>query len=69
MASKHRNEECVKVAIRCRPISKQEKIDDRQEIVKIDPERGEVVVSNPKSEAGDNRSVFTFDIAINSSSN
>ncbi|KAL4490988.1 hypothetical protein ABPG72_008724 [Tetrahymena utriculariae] len=69
MSSKQqRNEECVKVAMRCRPISKQEIQDNRQEIVKIDPERGEIIVNNPKGEGSENKNVFTFDVVINQKS-
>ncbi|KAL4451157.1 hypothetical protein ABPG74_021479 [Tetrahymena malaccensis] len=68
MSSKTRNEECVKVAMRCRPISKQEQLDNRQEIVKIDPERGEIIVNNPKGEGSESKNVFTFDVVINQKS-
>ena len=40
--------ECVKVAIRCRPPSSQEVVDNRKVVVLINPERGEVVLQNPK---------------------
>ena len=50
MASEVKNEECIKVAIRCRPISTQEIQDNRLGIVTIDSERGEVQVINPKGE-------------------
>ena len=39
--------ECVKVAIRCRPLSSQEKIDNRKVVVHITPERGECLLESP----------------------
>ena len=39
--------ECVKVAIRCRPLSSQEKMDSRKTAVHITPERGEVLLGHP----------------------
>ena len=51
--------ECVKVAMRCRPLNKQEMSDGRQVVIQIAPSRGEIVV---KATSGENEDkVFTFD--------
>ena len=66
MASK--KTECVKVAIRCRPFSKQEKLDNRQLVVSVQPSRGEIQVRNPKGDGGETDKTFTFDLAFDMNS-
>lgn len=53
--------ECVKVVIRCRPMSKQEEIDGREKIVTMDTKRACVVLRKPGASAGDSGKDFTFD--------
>eukprot|EP00927_Polykrikos_kofoidii_P015388 TRINITY_DN16830_c0_g1_i1.p1 TRINITY_DN16830_c0_g1~~TRINITY_DN16830_c0_g1_i1.p1 ORF type:complete len:802 (-),score=200.43 TRINITY_DN16830_c0_g1_i1:201-2498(-) len=50
--------ECVKVVIRCRPLSTQEKIDNRESIVEMDTKEG---VARVKKPGGDEFKDFTFD--------
>lgn len=40
--------ECVKVAVRCRPMSSKEVEAGYETVVHINEERGEVIVTNPK---------------------
>ena len=50
--------ECIKVAIRCRPLSENEMKEAREIVVKMDKTNGEVIIHKP----GDNiPKVFTFD--------
>ncbi|KRW98337.1 P-loop containing nucleoside triphosphate hydrolase [Pseudocohnilembus persalinus] len=56
--------ECVKVAVRCRPISGQEKIDNRKVIVKMNQKRGEIQIENVKHDGGDEDKRYTFDIVL-----
>jgi kinesin family protein 3/17 len=53
--------ECVKVCVRCRPLSPQEEQDNRKIIVTISPGRGEMSVRNPKGEVNEPPKLFTFD--------
>ncbi|EGR28887.1 kinesin motor domain protein [Ichthyophthirius multifiliis] len=55
---KARKEECVKVAIRCRPISQKEQQDNRQEIVKMYPERALPIVESVLE--GYNGTIFAY---------
>ena len=54
--------ECVKVALRCRPMADGERKDGHKEIVKVLPERGEVIVKSPKGSEDDR--VYTFDMVF-----
>jgi len=54
-----KNVECVKVAMRCRPLSSTEKQDGREMIVQIHPSRGEVIINNPTP--GEQPKTFAFD--------
>lgn len=45
-----KNTECVKVVIRCRPLSSDEIKDERKKIVKMDLAKGEISILNPKAE-------------------
>jgi len=56
-----KNEECVRVAMRCRPISSQEVQDQRQMIVEISRARGEVTLINPKADGSEPPKTFAFD--------
>ncbi|XP_037303481.1 kinesin-like protein Klp68D isoform X2 [Manduca sexta] len=51
--------ECVKVVVRCRPLSQKEKNEGYDEVVKVWPERGAVQVYNPKGQD----KLFTYDAA------
>lgn len=51
--------ECVKVVVRCRPLSEKEKIEAYDEVVKVWPERGAVQLYNPKGQD----KLFTYDAA------
>ncbi|XP_050672881.1 kinesin-like protein Klp68D isoform X2 [Leptidea sinapis] len=51
--------ECVRVVVRCRPLSEREKKECYEEVVKVWPERGAVQVYNPKGED----KLFTYDAA------
>lgn len=55
--------ECVKVAVRCRPMSQNEVEAGYETIVHIKPERGEVLVTNTK-DVGEKERVFSFDMAF-----
>lgn len=52
------NSECIKVAIRCRPMSKKEIQDNRECVVRMIPEKGEVVIQKSSDEVP---KIFTFD--------
>lgn len=51
--------ECVKVVVRCRPLSEKEKNEGYEEVVQVSPERGAVQVYNPKGQD----KLFTYDAA------
>ncbi|CAG9571457.1 unnamed protein product [Danaus chrysippus] len=51
--------ECVKVVVRCRPLSDKERNEGHDEVVKVWAERGAVQVYNPKGED----KLFTYDAA------
>lgn len=60
MASKSdKSSECVRVAVRCRPLSSTEVADNRQMIVKISTTRGEILIKNPNP--AEEPKTFTFD--------
>jgi len=50
--------ECIRVVIRCRPLSEQEMKDNREVAVKMIIKTGEILVSKPGE---DIPKVFTFD--------
>ena len=57
-----RNDECVQVIVRCRPLFGKELAEGRQRIVEMDTSRGEVVLKNPKaSHPSEAERKFTFD--------
>ncbi|CAH0719348.1 unnamed protein product, partial [Brenthis ino] len=51
--------ECVKVVVRCRPLSEREKNEGHDEVVRVWAERGAVQVYNPKGQD----KLFTYDAA------
>ena len=53
--------ETVKVAVRCRPLSKKELADGYQKVVDVDSDNGQISVTNPKS--NQKPKSFTFDYA------
>lgn len=57
-----KSEECVRVAMRCRPLSSQEISDSRKITVKISPQRKEILVTNPKPDSAESEKAFTFDM-------
>ena len=57
-----KNSECVKVVVRCRPMSSQEVKDDRKYAVQINTKLGEITVNNPKADAAELQKTFTFDL-------
>jgi kinesin family protein 3/17 len=56
-----KNVECVRVVMRCRPLSSTEKQDGREMIVNINPSRGEVIIRNPKADVSEQAKTFAFD--------
>ena len=58
--------ECVKVVVRCRPMSRREVEDNRQQIVSINIDTGEVTVRNPESDIKEAPKPFTFDQVFDS---
>lgn len=54
--------ECVKVAVRCRPLNSKEKADNRAIIVDVDQKVGQVTLRNPKGDEPPKS--FTFDHAF-----
>ena len=50
--------EAIRVAIRCRPLSEQERKDNREIVVKMVKDTGEVILQKPGEEVP---KVFTFD--------
>lgn len=58
MVSMPQRTECIRVAIRCRPLSEQEMKDGREVVVKMNKETGEIMVHKPTDDVP---KVFTFD--------
>jgi len=50
--------EAIRVAIRCRPLSEQERIDCREVVVNMVNKTGEVILTKPGEEVP---KIFTFD--------
>ena len=50
--------ETIRVAIRCRPLSEQERKDNREIVVQMLKETGEVIIKKPEEDVP---KVFTFD--------
>jgi kinesin family protein 3/17 len=53
--------ECVKVVVRCRPLSRKEVEDQRQTIVEMNIKTGEVWLKNPEADPREQAKPFTFD--------
>ena len=47
MSGLPKKEECVRVVVRCRPMSSKEQADGRQKVVDMDKKRGTVVLAVP----------------------
>lgn len=56
-----KKEECVSVAVRCRPISQKEKSAGHTQVVEMWPDQGTVIIRNPKQDHKDPVKTFTFD--------
>eukprot|EP00164_Ancoracysta_twista_P001307 GFYU01001710.1.p1 GENE.GFYU01001710.1~~GFYU01001710.1.p1 ORF type:complete len:837 (-),score=324.28 GFYU01001710.1:210-2720(-) len=56
-----RNDECVRVVVRCRPLSKKEVEDNRNRVVDMDTGVGSISVRNPKADMKEPPKTFTFD--------
>ena len=54
--------ECVRVAMRCRPLSSTEMSDNRKITVQINTVKNEILVSNPKPDSTESEKTFTFDM-------
>eukprot|EP00899_Mesostigma_viride_P027813 jgi/Mesvir1/8216/Mv12506-RA.2 len=57
--------ECVKVVVRCRPLSSKEIADGRQRIVDMDEKIGQITIKNPKADLQEPPKNFTFDSVFN----
>jgi kinesin family member 3B len=55
--------ECVKVAVRCRPMASSEVAKGFKAVVDVAPERGEIVVHSHK-DFGDKERIFSFDMTF-----
>lgn len=58
--------ECIKVAIRCRPISKREIAENRECVVKMIASKGEVIIQKQSEEVP---KIFTFDCVYDATAN
>ena len=56
-----KSDECVKVVVRVRPLSRKEKQDGHEANTKADESRGTIIVENPKGDDGEPPKSFTFD--------
>eukprot|EP00960_Hanusia_phi_P037420 752938-Hanusia_phi.AAC.3 len=65
-AKGRKDPECVKVVVRCRPMSRREVEDNRQQIVSMNVDAGEVTVRNPESDMKEAAKPFTFDQVFDS---
>mmetsp|Transcript_286 Transcript_286/g.853 ORF Transcript_286/g.853 Transcript_286/m.853 type:complete len:767 (-) Transcript_286:217-2517(-) len=61
MSLPKKDPECVKVCVRCRPLSSKEVEEQRVRTVDMDCKRGEVYVKNPAADERDMPKAFTFD--------
>lgn len=59
--------ECVKVAVRCRPLSQKEKDKSEQQIVQVDNKYSEISISNPSKPGEAKRFTFDFTYSPNCS--
>mmetsp|Transcript_48126 Transcript_48126/g.113987 ORF Transcript_48126/g.113987 Transcript_48126/m.113987 type:complete len:746 (+) Transcript_48126:59-2296(+) len=56
-----KNPECVRVVVRCRPMSRKEVEDNRKRIIEMNLELGEITVKNPEADPRELPKPFTFD--------
>ena len=58
-----RNEECVRVVVRCRPMSEKETAQGHKKVIQIDSKACAVTITNPKAHKGDQKGIknFTYD--------
>merc|ERR1712131_14085 len=58
-----RNEECVRVVVRCRPMSEKETAQGHKKVIQIDSKACSVTITNPKAHKGDQKGIknFTYD--------
>jgi kinesin family protein 3/17 len=61
MKKKQRSKDCVKVVIRCRPLTSKEQTKKEEEIVFVKSKNKQIFLKNPKKEKTD---VFTFDFTF-----
>ena len=55
------NEDNVRVAVRCRPLSSKEQLEGHRTVVQVDQLRDQVTVHVPNSRSGERTKSFTFD--------
>ena len=60
-SGKGSNEDNVKVAVRCRPLSSKEQLEGHGVVVQVDQLRDQVTVHVPKPRSGERTKSFTFD--------
>ena len=60
--------ECVRVAVRCRPMSSDEISKGMQCIVLVDEKRGEVLIHSPKMDMREPPKTFTYDLTFGADS-
>ena len=58
---KSKNNECVKVIVRVRPLNSKEKNNGSKFVLDIDKERSEITINNPSSNNKSKTKSFTFD--------
>ena len=61
---KGKNTECVKVVLRCRPMNRREREDERKWTLEIDEQKGSIQLFNPKMDDSEPPKSFTFDGAF-----
>ena len=61
--SKSKSDECIQVVVRCRPLSKKEKDENRLPIIQISFDDRQVAINNPSAPTEQPKS-FTFDGAF-----
>lgn len=54
--------ECVRVAMRCRPLSNTEMENQRKICVEITKNLGQIVINNPKNDGMEQFKTFTYDM-------
>ncbi|CAM9948136.1 unnamed protein product, partial [Ectocarpus sp. 8 AP-2014] len=59
--SEPKSDECVKVVVRIRPLSRKELQDGHKAIAEAKEDRGEIVVRNPRADAREPPKSFFFD--------